>query len=83
MKLTQLVMHEAAPSGAVTVYFRETGLTSLRFNLGGPNEGWWWEGGKISRDRAERLLEEYTIRAVTKSPGNWPVPSALSRAMQG
>lgn len=65
-KATQAIMHEAAPTGAVTVFFKETKST-LRFNAGGSNEGWWWRGYPIKLTRAVEITDEYTVRAVVKS----------------
>lgn len=63
---TQRIMHEAAPTGAVTVFFHDESLT-LRFCASGSNEGWWWEGDKISLTRAQEVVAERTIRAIVKS----------------
>ena len=61
----EAVKHEAAPTGAVVVYFHETSLT-LRYNAGGLNNGWWWEGGRITEAGAEDVLSRHTVRAVVK-----------------
>lgn len=82
MSETQRIILAAAPTGGVTVYF--TGISnSMKFNIGGPNDGWWWDGGRISRDQAEVVLLQRTIRALVKSTGGWGKQSQLSRIMQG
>lgn len=60
-----MIKHEAAPTGAVIVYFKDTNDT-LRYNAGGANEGWWWQGRKINEDEAAGVLSRLKVRAVIK-----------------
>lgn len=62
----QGVRRQAAPTGSVTVWFHDTSST-LRYNAGGANDGWWWEGHKISETVANELLTTTRIRAIVKS----------------
>ena len=61
----QEVRRKASPTGSVVVFFHGTSST-LRYNAGGANDGWWWEGRRIWSTEAELLLTG-RVRAIVKS----------------
>lgn len=65
MITVETIKRKAAPTGAVVVSFRRIAMT-LRYNAGGANDGWWWDGRKIPQDEARGILAQRVVEDLQK-----------------